>query len=150
MAFPNIFMDIEEEDEEEDTELISLVRIVETLIETRLFRQSIDNSMETYNNELFRRQEELRLGSDPAPWTDQEEEKKCYVCLELFLEGDPVVKFPCKHAFHHACAENAVAHQHLRCPLCRAEIPTRPKEEEKEEQQQPDRNSSGHVVRFPG
>jgi len=145
MAFPNIFMDIEEDDEEND--LLSLVRLVETLIETRLFRQSLDDSMETYSNELFRRQDELRLNSDPIPWTDQEEEKKCYVCFDLFVHHDPVVKLPCHHVFHHACAEDTVAHQHLRCPLCRADIPTRRKENEKHEE---DRNSSGHVVRFPG
>jgi hypothetical protein len=153
MAFPNIFMDIEEEEEEDDTEtdLLSLVRIVETLIETRIFRQTMENSMETYNNELFRRQEELCLDCTPTLWTDKEEEKKCYVCLEMFASDHSVVKLPCRHVFHHTCVEDAVAHQHLRCPLCREDVPTRTREEKKEkgEEDKEDRNTSGHILRFP-
>lgn len=134
---------VEEEEEEDDEyeEVFSLYRLVETLMETRLFRQTIANSMETYDQELFRRREDRCLQGDAVPWTDEEKEKKCYICLEMFTTEDLVVKLECTHVFHHACAENAVAHQHLRCPLCRAEIPTRSKDE--------DRNSSGHVIRFP-
>jgi hypothetical protein len=137
------------EDDEEENSTFSLLRLVETLIENRLFRQTVENSMETYNHELFRKRDDVRLSTEGSPWTAEEdaalsseEEKKCYICLETIEVGNMVVRLECKHRFHQGCAEEAVAHQHFRCPLCRQAIPTH-------DVAPAETNSSGHRVQFP-
>lgn len=137
-------LEIEEEEEEG---AFSLYRLMETLIENRLFRQTVENSMETYNNELFRKRDDVRLSVQGSPWTAEEDgatgedERKCYICLEVVEVGNMVVRLECKHVFHKHCVENAVAHQHFRCPLCRSAIPTHDVET--------NTNSSGHRINFP-
>lgn len=142
------FFEVEEDDDEEESSAFSLLRLVETLIENRLFRQTVENSMETYNNELFRKRDDVRLSTEGVPWTAEDdatlsqEEKKCFICLDAIEIGNLVVKLECKHIFHHACVQNAVAHQHFRCPLCRQTIATR-------DVAPTQTNSSGHRVQFP-
>ena len=141
-----------EEEEEEDEDIFDLYRLVETLIENRLFRQTVENSMETYNHELFRKRDDICLSAGGNLWTAEddallpEDEKKCHICLEKIEIGHQVVKLQCKHMFHHACMESAVAHQHVRCPLCRQQVSTRDVSNVDAETHT---NSSGHRVRFP-
>lgn len=133
---------------EEEEDGFSLYHLVETLIENRLFRRTVENSMETYNEELFRKRDDVRLSKDGFPWTAEDdaawssaEEKKCYVCLEAIEVGNLMVRLECRHLFHHACIENAVAHQHVRCPLCRHTIATYETKSQT--------NESGHRINFP-
>jgi hypothetical protein len=149
-------------EEEEEEDIFDLYRLVETLIENRLFRQTVENSMETYNHELFRKRDDICLSAGGNVWTAEddallpEEEKKCHICLENIDIGHQVVKLQCKHMFHHACMESAVAHQHVRCPLCRQEVSTRDVSTRDVSTRDVSRantethtNSSGHRVRFP-
>ena len=50
-------------EEEEEEDIFDLYRLVETLIENRLFRQTVENSMETYNHELFRKRDDICLSA---------------------------------------------------------------------------------------
>lgn len=121
-------------EEEEEFDIIdiedgmeSLYMLVESLFERELFRRTLENSMETYNNELFQKKKDRRLVSTPYELTKEEHdaiegEKRCYICLEGMKLGEKVVKLACNHLYHHECAQDAVAHQHSRCPLCRSEI----------------------------
>ena len=60
----------------------------------------------------------------------------------MFTSQHTVIVLDCQHIFHQTCVEDAVAHQHVRCPLCRAVIPTHEKKKE-------ERNPDGHLIRFP-
>lgn len=110
----------------------SIYNMVETLIETDIYQATVEQSMETYNEELFRKREGVRLLVPPHLLTkselDQMKTPKCFICLENFSIKESVVKLPCTHIFHHDCVEGAIHHQHSKCPLCRQTIPL--KEEE--------------------
>lgn len=52
---------------------------------------------------------------------------ECAICLEALEDGSDAVVLPCKHAFHHGCAERWLTqcptYRYARCPTCRTQIP---------------------------
>ncbi|CAN0892389.1 E3 ubiquitin-protein ligase RING1-like [Linum grandiflorum] len=48
--------------------------------------------------------------------------RKCTVCLDEMLIGDPVACLPCEHVFHGSCIVKWLETSHL-CPLCRYAMP---------------------------
>lgn len=52
---------------------------------------------------------------------------ECAICLEDLTQEDNPVVLPCRHAFHHSCAEKWFAQcptfRYARCPTCREGLP---------------------------
>merc|ERR1712150_206351 len=57
----------------------------------------------------------------PTSTQESTDGSHCPVCLEAFVAGDLVRKFPCSHAFHRECCEAWLATADT-CPTCRFKI----------------------------
>lgn len=103
--------------------------VVDSLFDTDVFQQTLQESLDTYSNELFRKTTHLRLADSLSPVVLSKEalasmeDPVCRICLETFVETQVVVDLDCRHTYHQQCLLDAVSHQHSRCPLCRATIP---------------------------
>ena len=52
---------------------------------------------------------------------NEEEEKKCSICLVGFENDDMLLKLPCDHYFHKQCIEEWLKEYDYKCPVCRHE-----------------------------
>ena len=50
-----------------------------------------------------------------------EENKKCLICLEEYVNNDNVIYLPCFHIFHKNCIIQWIK-KHANCPLCKINI----------------------------
>ncbi|NDE13974.1 hypothetical protein EBZ80_03495 [bacterium] len=92
-------------------------------LENDRIQEAVQNSMDTYNQEIFRRKDEFRLADMTEIPSDYviPENAVCRICLEALTL--PLYRNRCGHEFHTRCIETAVAHQHYKCPVCSGEIP---------------------------
>lgn len=91
-------------------------------IEQQMVNQALNDSMDTHHQSLFRRDSKISIDIEPSEWDAEPE--KCFICLEMMERGEMVTRIPCSHAFHSACIQDFITHQHRQCPLCRTAIPT--------------------------
>lgn len=54
---------------------------------------------------------------------DIQECDECVICLEKLAIGEPMLRIPCGHLFHDACARSWLKSSN-QCPTCRYELPT--------------------------
>ena len=94
--------------------------IFDNLLEGDRFNEAVQNSMDTYNQELFKKTDEYTINLSPESYSENEP-KNCFICIEN-LEGS-VYKLECGHIYHQKCLEDAISHQHTRCPVCHKDIP---------------------------
>lgn len=73
--------------------------------------------------------------------------KECVVCQETYEMGHTVLRLPCGHCFHEACAL-AWLTRHNTCPYCRSELPTDDADYEAERRRR--MTSSGSQVEYYG
>ena len=52
---------------------------------------------------------------------DDDEDKKCSICLVEFENDDMLIKLPCNHYFHKGCIEEWLKEYDYKCPVCRHE-----------------------------
>lgn len=88
-------------------------------LENDRLQEAVQNSMDTYNQEIFRRKDEFRL-EDPVT-EGAPGDGACRICLEPLAA--PFYRNGCGHEFHTACIEDAIAHQHYKCPVCSEAVP---------------------------
>ena len=50
-----------------------------------------------------------------------EENKKCLICLDEYVNNDNVIYLPCFHIFHKNCIIQWIK-KHANCPLCKINI----------------------------
>ena len=52
------------------------------------------------------------------------DQKDCCFCLDLFVEKEVLLKFPCEHYFHYECLENwfQIEKFDVKCPLCNTPV----------------------------
>lgn len=114
--------------------------LFDSFIENDRFNEAVQNSMDSYNEELFRKKEEFVVDVESLEkLSENMVNKKCFICLELL--GDKIYSLPCGHCYHKDCLDEAMAHQHYKCCLCNAEIPKK-KNTSREELQ----NENGHTI----
>ena len=113
--------------------------LFDSFIENDRFNEAVQNSMDSYNEELFRKKEEFVVDLEAQEPDTLVMDKKCFICLELL--GDKIYLLPCGHCYHKDCLDDAMAHQHYKCSLCNAEIPKK-KNTSREELQ----NENGHTI----
>jgi len=105
----------------------NLLDIVDSLLEEEMYQAVLGNSMNTYNEELFRKTDDhVNVDSSGFFLTESEiSEIKdvCRICLDDFNTTTKVYKLPCMHYFHVDCLSEAIHHQHHKCPLCRSGLP---------------------------
>ena len=120
----SIIFPVGERQEQPSFVLSNLFSILfDSSLENDRLQEAVQNSMDTYNQEIFRRKDEFRL---PEPVTEDPESEipegsVCRICLESL--SHPVYRNPCGHGFHTGCMETAIAHQHYKCPVCTKEVP---------------------------
>lgn len=108
---------------------ISFLQRQEELIEQEMLNTAIENSMDTYRENLFVVDDNRKLNVDPIILTEEQEDDECHLCLENMKIGDEVIQLPCQHMFHFPCINELIIHQHITCPLCRKSIPIEKSEE---------------------
>jgi hypothetical protein len=114
--------------------------IFDNLLEGDRFNEAVQNSMDTYNEELFKNTNEYKINLESVSYDSDCSKKQCFICLEK-LQGK-VYDLPCHHIFHENCMEQAISHQHTKCPLCFKEIPVTPKKPWTKEEYE----HSGHKI----
>ena len=102
--------------------------MLDQLFEQDRFQEAIQHSLDSYQNELFRRgdayvQLSPQLFSSLSQEKTMEENKNCPICLEHFSSEDQVYELSCHHRIHATCLDESVRFQHSTCPLCRESIP---------------------------
>jgi hypothetical protein len=55
--------------------------------------------------------------------THEDDEPHCSICLGEYEEGEELVKLPCSHIYHDECISSWCSN-HIRCPLCNANLET--------------------------
>lgn len=100
----------------------------ETEEESRLLERAVEESMNSYHNEMLRKNIKRRLSEDSYLTHSFDASKcrndKCFICLELFENGDNVCSLTtCQHSFHEDCLKNMVQYNPV-CALCKADINT--------------------------
>jgi len=135
--------------------------IFNNIIEVDRFNEAVQNSMETYNEELFKKVDDHTIDLPIVQSIPSSSRvSACFICT---AELDPVAdedlfettdkkngfyELPCHHVYHASCLQEAVAHQHYKCCLCQEKIPLVSKEEKpctatiKEEEY----NQNGHRI----
>lgn len=61
-------------------------------------------------------QQQLKNDVEKDKDKDKEEEEKCIICMEPFAPSDQVMRLPCQHVFHEACARSWLKVKHS-CPI---------------------------------
>lgn len=99
--------------------------IFDNVLENDRFNEAVQNSMNTYNEEIFKRKNdyELDLFAEEVKAESEFLDKKCFICLDPILLGNKIFPLPCRHTFHEECLKEAVAHQHYQCCLCHSKFP---------------------------
>jgi SUMO ligase MMS21 Smc5/6 complex component len=112
--------------------------LFDNIIENDRFNEAIQNSMETFNKELFKKIDEYEIDKSAIKYIDSVH--KCFICLEINDEN--IIELPCSHKFHYDCINTSVLHQHYKCPLCHSDIPRKTilKEE--------NINNAGHIISY--
>lgn len=84
-------------------------------------------SMETFQNELFRRDRSLSIDDDEYHRRKFNSEKyrntKCFICMEDYKEKEMVLQLKCGHVHHPICIKKAIQFNPI-CPICKAPIKT--------------------------
>lgn len=115
----------------------NFLTIIDSLIEDEIYERTLNQSMNTYNEELFRKSKDkivINLEKTTLESLDNLVEPLCRICLETFVSKDCVYRLPCTHDFHCVCLEDAVQRKHMNCPLCRSLIPLQIEDEKSEDQ----------------
>jgi len=100
-----------------------LDEFINDMIEQTLMNNVLRNSMETYNEELFTKDENLKMNAVVKKMPENQSDCKCYICYEDIKDNSDIYDIPCGHFFHKTCLDNAVCFQHVKCPVCRHELP---------------------------
>jgi len=106
-------------------------QLFDNLLENERFQEAIQNSLNTYNDELFQKTDEFQIdltSQQLIPYgEDMETTSICQICLETMLHGEWIYRLPCQHSYHKDCLQKSIEHQHYECPLCKHAIPIRKK-----------------------
>ena len=109
--------------------------------ENTVLENVIQQSVDSYHDELFKRTNDLQITLTPVIFQKNgDSEEKCFICLEFMKEGEAIYELPCKHQFHKECLDNAVSFQHKQCPICRQNIQIVQKNDSN--------TSSGHIITY--
>ena len=46
-------------------------------------------------------------------------DQQCSICMELYEDGDRLLRLPCSHDFHKDCAEQWLGSYSKKCPICK-------------------------------
>lgn len=119
--------------------------LFDQLFEQDHFQEVLQNSLETYHEELFKKKDEFQLTIQPIQLQPSDlvslTDTPCHICLESFLPLDTVYTLPCGHVFHTHCLDDSISFQHDSCPLCRKPLQLVPKWDEYQ-------TEDGHIIRF--
>lgn len=77
-----------------------------------------DDNNETEETEVLTEEEFNRLEKSNVTEVDME----CSICIETFTMGQPAIKLPCNHFFHHNCIKVHLTTYNNKCPLCRGNV----------------------------
>lgn len=128
-----MMMNTDIDDEEDDDEFYYLLSfaLLQTIVNSErmdrdVLNDVISESMETYHEELLRKNENQNISSRDYQIVvfrqGEYRNDKCFICLEDFTEEEsPLLQLDCKHIYHKSCIEEAV-HYNSHCPLCRSDI----------------------------
>jgi hypothetical protein len=134
--------------------------VFNNLIEVDRFNEAVQNSMETYNEELFKKVDDHTINLPIVQNIPSSSRvSACFICT---AELDPVVadqnpfettdkkngfyELPCHHVYHASCLQEAVAHQHYKCCLCQEKIPLVSKACTATTKEEEEYNQSGHRI----
>ncbi len=97
--------------------------LVEETIENNILNTAIENSLQSYNDDLFKKKNEYIIDCQSQRMEEMPKKEICYICLEECKTRSVVYRLPCGHFFHKSCLDQAISHQHYHCPVCKDKIP---------------------------
>lgn len=103
----------------------TFLEFMETFIEADNISEAMNNSFDTYCNEIFRRNDTIQITIPVKTFSDisHKDDIKCFICLDQFENTDRIYELRCGHVFHCDCLTEAARFQHSNCPLCRTALP---------------------------
>ena len=96
--------------------------ILGQLVEDTILNTVMQQSVNSYQDELFRKQNGCSVALTPQVF-EKDEETQCFICLCPIRKKEMVYVLPCGHEFHQSCLEEAVSFQHKNCCICRQPFP---------------------------
>jgi hypothetical protein len=100
---------------------------IATVYNDMLYEEACLDSMDTFQNELFRRDRSLSISDDEFTRRKFNSEKhrntKCFICMEDYKEKEIVLELHCGHVHHPKCIKKAIQY-HAICPICKEPIKT--------------------------
>lgn len=81
-------------------------------------------SMETFQNELFRRDRSVSISEEYKRKRfnpEKHRNHKCFICMEDYKDKELVILLDCGHIHHPACIKQAVQFNTI-CPICKEPI----------------------------
>jgi len=112
----------------------------DNLLENERFQEAVTNSINTYNDEIFNKNDEYYID---LKTNINDCEKQCLICLELISVSENVYTLECSHIFHKECLDTSIEHQHYECPLCKHKIKVKSKIHWKDEYE-----NNGHTIKL--
>lgn len=127
-----------------DSDTMNIISLMfDNLFENDRYNEAIQNSLNTYHEEIFSLKDEYKI--DNVSFKLQiidENQSKCFICLENFQINDDIYKLECNHIFHKECLDDSIKHQHYECCLCKHSIKVIEKKIDTYE------NENGHIIQF--
>lgn len=140
----SIFIPLSNNNNNSPTNLFSNIFNVlfDSFTENDVFNDVIQISMDSYNDELFKKINDIYIDLSASETDDSMKNKNCFICLENLVDSinNRVYKLKCNHIFHKKCLDKAISHQHYNCCICKGKIPIKKMEKEEYE------NENGHKI----
>lgn len=114
------------------------------IIEDSLLNSVMQQSVDSYHNDLFKKNEMLKINLSPSVFSKKNSET-CFICYCPFQENEIVYDLSCNHTFHKECLDKAVLFQHTKCAICRKDIPIH---ENNLTNSRKETNQNGHMIHY--
>jgi hypothetical protein len=92
-----------------------------------LLEEARMESMETFQNELFRRDRSLSIDETECKRrrfnSTKHRNSKCFICMEDYKDKEMVLQLQCGHVHHPNCIKTAIQYN-ATCPICKIPIKT--------------------------
>lgn len=109
-----------------DTIFTNLLNLTLRRIDDEMIvEQVMSNSMETYYDELFRKDNTIKIDLKQFVIPLENESGECNICLDKLVsdqDNTNVIRLKCRHTYHETCIVEYLLRRNRVCPICRSDL----------------------------